>query len=259
MILTDDFVFLHNPKTGGTFVTEVLEHLLVPSGRQYVNQYKHGDASNIPLSHSLKPVITNVRNPFDHYASLFHFGYWINRQVESHLTYFDQGEMARRFPNYPYLTFPEFLNGVFDFGNQYLPVEMREVSSEVILGPLTVRMLQYSVPNCQPLLQQLAVDKDLAPLKRQVARTRFLHTESLNFDMYRWLGDLGFRDSEVSPVLFKAPVRPANTPNGEVLKFGHGQPRNHHWSEIIDDHSRKRILRQDWLFFQLFPEYSWVW
>ena len=114
MLITDQFVFLHMPKTGGTFVRHVLFRLhaarayplkrfLGQTGRrrkltQYVwlcaavviaklrfrDKYgrleyqrpKHGGWGKIPEPHRNKPVLATVRNPHDWYVSQYEFGWW---------------------------------------------------------------------------------------------------------------------------------------------------------------------------------------
>ncbi|MGB6012319.1 MAG: sulfotransferase family 2 domain-containing protein, partial [Desulfobacterales bacterium] len=91
-IITDDFVYIHYPKTGGTFVTHVLKRLY-----QYKKKYKllttflpkriqrrfhgfiqtdkkHGTCDEIPELHRNKPILATIRNPYDRYVSHYEFG-----------------------------------------------------------------------------------------------------------------------------------------------------------------------------------------
>ena len=111
MIITDDFVYIHQPKTGGTFVTDVLERLYQGApgragrGGTFLNTHKHGTCSDIPAAHLGKPILTTVRNPYDRYVSQYHFGWW-RRHPDA---YCGEEEMRARYPRYPELSFAEFV------------------------------------------------------------------------------------------------------------------------------------------------------
>jgi hypothetical protein len=256
MIIADDFVFLHPPKTGGSFVTEVLTDVYARQhGRRIVNLDKHGDIESVPREHRSKPQVTIVRNPFDYYSSTYQFGYWIDRQIEPSLALWNDVEMKSRFPTYPYLKFPEFLEGALEIGNKHLEPAHQELARTLRLGPHTIRMLQFSLRGYIPALETFGVTGDVGVLSSQIKPTRFLHTETLNKDMFDWLVDLGVPARLAAPVLAKPDIKPLNTPNGKVLKNGHGQNRTVHWSELFDERTRAAVVEYEWLFFSLFPEY----
>ena len=72
MILSTKFVFLHLPKTGGSFVRELLTHH-APSAWQLSLHDNHPTIRDIPSSHSQLPIFGLVRNPFDWYVSWYHY------------------------------------------------------------------------------------------------------------------------------------------------------------------------------------------
>jgi hypothetical protein len=101
MIFTDRFVYVHQPKTGGTFVTAVLFRLhdfrwtrwthlkstfrvnLAHRNRYgtfIYNNHKHGGRAAIPPEQRHKPVLATVRNPYDLYVSQYEFGWWKRRE-----------------------------------------------------------------------------------------------------------------------------------------------------------------------------------
>jgi hypothetical protein len=257
MIIADDFVFLHPPKTGGSFVTEVLMDVYASQhGRSITNLDKHGGVESIPREHRSKPRVTTVRNPFDYYASTYQFGYWIDREMEPWLTLWDDQEMRSRFPGYPYLTFSEFLEGALEVGHKHLAPSHQELARSLRLGPQTVRTLQFSLPDYIAALETFRVTGDLGELNSQVKLTRFLHTEMLNKDAFDWLVDLGIPACSAAQVLAKPNTKPMNTPDGVVLKNGHGQHRTAHWSEVFNERLKIAVEEREWLFFALFPEYQ---
>lgn len=69
MIVTDDLVYVHMPKTGGTFVTHALSQVHKLHPRKYGGltalQPKHGTCHDIPADHRHKTILSTIRNPFD--------------------------------------------------------------------------------------------------------------------------------------------------------------------------------------------------
>jgi hypothetical protein len=255
MIIGDSFVFLHPPKTGGSFVTEALTEIYADRfGHPILNVNKHGWTDHIPVEHRSKQIVTTIRNPFDYYASFYVFGYWINREVEHWPSFRNEEEARNQFPGYPYISFADFLQISFEIGYNHLAPQVQALANSLRLGPMTVIMLQYLTPDYSRLMEK-AVSGDVGALKRSVARTRILRTESLNQDTYDWLLQLGVPPALAEPALSKPKIQPMNTPDGVHLERGHGQPRQVHWSELFDARTKAVVMEREWLFFELFPEY----
>jgi hypothetical protein len=72
MILCSKFVFLHLPKTGGSFVRELLTHH-APAAWQVSLHDNHPTIRDIPVTHQHLPIFGLVRNPFDWYVSWYHY------------------------------------------------------------------------------------------------------------------------------------------------------------------------------------------
>jgi len=69
MIVTDKFVFVHLPRTGGTFVSEVIRKFF-PLAREIGH---HLPRELLPKEYSHLPVLGTVRNPWEFYVSLYHY------------------------------------------------------------------------------------------------------------------------------------------------------------------------------------------
>src|SRR4249920_1133486 len=67
MIVTDKFVFVHLPRSGGTFVSEVIGKFF-PSAHEIGY---HLPRSLLPKEYSHLPVLGAVRNPWDFYVSWY--------------------------------------------------------------------------------------------------------------------------------------------------------------------------------------------
>jgi hypothetical protein len=68
MIVTDNFVFVHFPRTGGTFITDVIIRFF-PSAREIGY---HLPRCLLPNEYSHLPVLGAVRNPWEFYVSWYH-------------------------------------------------------------------------------------------------------------------------------------------------------------------------------------------
>ena len=68
MLVTDKFVFVHLPRSGGTFVSEVIRKFF-PSAHEIGY---HLPRVLLPREYSHLPVLGGVRNPWEFYASWYH-------------------------------------------------------------------------------------------------------------------------------------------------------------------------------------------
>ena len=68
MIVTDKFVFVHLPRSGGTFVSEMIRTFF-PSAREIGY---HLPRTLLPRQYSHLPVLGAVRNPWEFYVSWYH-------------------------------------------------------------------------------------------------------------------------------------------------------------------------------------------
>ena len=69
MIVTDKFVFVHLPRTGGTFVSEVIRKFF-PSAHEIGH---HLPRELLPREYSHLPLLGTARNPWEFYVSLYHY------------------------------------------------------------------------------------------------------------------------------------------------------------------------------------------
>jgi hypothetical protein len=72
MLIHDRFVFLHLPKTGGTFIASALKRELPGSLTRGAPGRKHPGWEDIPEGLDDRPVLVYVRNPWDWYVSWYH-------------------------------------------------------------------------------------------------------------------------------------------------------------------------------------------
>ncbi len=75
MLVTDRFVFLHLPRSGGTFVSAVIRKFF-PSAHEIGY---HLPRVLLPQEYSHLPVLGGVRNPWEFYVSWYHHHHSSNR------------------------------------------------------------------------------------------------------------------------------------------------------------------------------------
>jgi hypothetical protein len=69
MLVTDKFVFLHLPRTGGTFVSHVITKYF-PSAREIGY---HLPRAALPREYAHLPLLGSIRNPWEFYVSWYHY------------------------------------------------------------------------------------------------------------------------------------------------------------------------------------------
>lgn len=77
MLVTDKFVFVHLPRSGGTFVYEVIRKFFPSAGEIGY----HLPRELLPREYSHLPVLGTVRNPWELYVSWYHHYHSDNRYL----------------------------------------------------------------------------------------------------------------------------------------------------------------------------------
>jgi hypothetical protein len=179
VLLADRLTYVHEPKTGGTFVNHVLGRLHggltdIPASRlrgpalrvgfaaasyypellrarwwkprpgesRYGRIYRwndHGTCSEIPAGRRSKPILATVRNPLETYVSLFHFGWWKRPEYLPVYRRF-LPEFDSRYPNFPDVSFREFLELLH--AGCVLPAS-RDLDDRAGVGYLTERFVRF--------------------------------------------------------------------------------------------------------------------
>ncbi len=262
MLISNRFCFIHYPKTGGTFVCEMLKRLLAPSrvGRLchdvarkfrvrfplypyvYVELPKHTFRRSIPQQHRLKPIVACVRHPIDLYVSHYRFGWW-HRFPES---YFDNVQLLlKHYPSFPQLSFTEFAACVREHG--LWSVRARDANMSPYDGWYSREFISCFASQPSHVLASGAdYDSLLEAMRRETKSVRFLRMESLNQDLMQALSELGYDRTELSFIEDHGriyPGKPTRSP---------GESWRQHCSREVAD----RILGSERLILDLFPEYG---
>jgi hypothetical protein len=260
MLLTDDFVYVHMPKTGGTFVTEVISQLyereseeppsrpgpLRPLRRRRKRTFsetrKHGTCSEIPKPYRRKTILATVRNPYDRYVSEYEFGWW-RTHPDAWNGIADRAKGI--YPSYPDLSFEEFV----DMANTLFPLlKNSHFDSGWSIGYQTEIFVRYFMRDPGRVFP--AIDQDYLDSQRYrddlFGRLHFIRTGNLNRELYGFLRQVGFTRREVGFVLEMDKVHP---PEG-------GRTEDKLWMEYYTPDLRREIRTKERLLFELFPEFD---
>ena len=241
MILCDDFVFVHYPKTGGTFVTDVLSRVFAALGKSFVDTNKHGTCAEIPPAYAGVPMCSCIRNPYDVKVSQFKFEEWITKAPPEGLV-----EAKKRFHHFPALSFQEFLQAI----DLMSPAYLRNVAINPFaasLGQHTHRFMRTFFRDYQETVKNL--DEAFvarAPLQEHMYPVRFFRTHRLNQDLHAFLLERGYPREHIDFILTERKI----LPKGGTRKEGD------HWSRFYTPELMAWVRRRERLIFRLFPEFD---
>jgi Sulfotransferase family len=246
MLITPDFVFIHMPKTGGTFVTEMLR--LVYGVRAVETGRKHATCEEIPAADREKPILSVIRSPFDRYVSQYHYGWWRTHPQE----YCDPAKILQQFPTYPQLDFNDFVV----VANRYFVNVHRGVSNgyespklppDLSLGWHSEQFIRFFCRDPHRAFASITEhDLEQGRLKTFEYPVEFLRTETLNRDLAGYL-----QRYDVDPDL----LRTVRTHHAVMPEQAHETRARPHAREYFDRALSDFVLRKETLLFNRFPEY----
>ena len=262
MIFTEKFVYVHEPKTGGTFVTSALFRLyglrwtplvrlrnaLLGEARAAHPRYgalvhdsnKHGFCRHIPAAHRGKPVLATVRNPFDLYVSQYEFGWWKRREFLPF--YRAVPGFEKLYPRFPELTFAEYVG----LTNAAFPVFADGRGER--RGLLTEQFFKYYFREPEEAFARLA-DEDCAASRRcraDMFGLHFVRTDQLNRGLYDFLVRVCYADEDVRFVVEMEKVLPQGRGRGAAQK----------WERYYTPELKREVRERERFLFALFPEFD---
>jgi len=250
MILTPDFVYIHYPKTGGTFVTHVLSRVYGGRDGGFLDADKHATCSQIPEEHRGKPIVSCLRNPFERYVSQYRFGWW---KLHPDL-YCGAEEMRRLYPHYPDIAFAEFVhlaNAKFLNCYQMRPTGFvnRNFPPGREPGWHTEQFVRFFFRDPREAFARL----DEAALgrgdfRRDLYPVHFLPVDRLNDALYELLLGLGHPAADIGFIRSAEKVFPAEG----------GREPGDRWQRYYTPEIRDYIRTRERLLFELFPQYEMI-
>lgn len=250
MLITDKFVFIHQPKCGGTFVTEVLKRIHSKHGTAggvgplidtAVDGTKHRDCRGIPSEHRHKSILAVRRNPYDRYVSQYHFKWWVGREAGFGL---DLGELKRKYAHYPEITLAEFIEIMS--ARQHLP-ENPEIRLTERLGWHSAQFVHLYFKNPAQIAGRInGGDGAGIDYEQEMFPVRFLRADALNHDLHDYLADVGYPARAIKFIHKWGRVQP---PEGTSRK-------EYHWQRSYTPELKEYVRRRENLLFSRFPDFD---
>lgn len=248
MLVTTKFVYIHMPKTGGTFVRQVLNRLFRQDNggidELLLEGQKHARFSDIPNSHREKPVALSVRNPYDHYVSFYEYGWWKSYPDDT----FDERKMRRLFPCYPEISFAQYLAAVHNWdllNPRYVKPEIASLFVKSNLGPLTLDYIRFMFRDPYKAIRNLDYYTRIATAIEQLPLFKPLRTEHLNVDLFEFLIDMGFCRDGIEFILDL----------GKILPNGSKRCPTKAWQSYYTPELRHLVREKERFVFDLFFPY----
>lgn len=254
IVLSPRFVFLHLPKTGGSFASKMLAGVLRPRnfperllrrwfGKHYIFTNQHGTRREIPEGWRHLPVLSIVRNPYDRYVSEYFFGRWKLMRNE----WVDWEGIRRDYPRFPDLSFPEFVE--IATGRLAL-LRQPDHRPEDRFGRYSEQFVDFFWRD--PEKAYPAMDDAWMAARgweAELEGVRFLHQDSLNRELHDYLREAGYPERRVAFILDHGKIQPkAGAPST--------RPQDRHWSTWYTGEARAMVRHRDRLLFSIFPEYD---
>ncbi len=198
----------------------------------------HSGIRGIPPEHGGKKIISCIRNPYDHYVSMYEFPYWKKDFPV------DINEILKLFPDYPDLSFKDFLNFI---NNICIKPERRMIQSKLDIGHLTFKFIKMYFNNSAEIFQKIGRNNpDHAGRKLDMPDIIFLHAENLNLELYQSLLGFGYREEDIAFILDEKKIYPGNSKRKAEQKWG-----SYYTEELLE-----YVKRRERYLFGLFPEYG---
>lgn len=242
MIVTNDLVYVHMPKTGGTFVTHALTelHKTYPDkyGRLREIKPKHGTCHDIPEGQRHKTVLSTIRNPFDWYVSQYEFAWWkrtfeyppetsptpVGAAIERALAGFQE-----RHKHFPDLSFGEFIELCVESADVY----NSELGSDIGLYSHGVLRFYFRDPAgaAVALADVLGVNRQ-CPAMFDVD---FIATDRVGEQLCNYLVERGYEAGDVEFIRGL----------GRILPMGRGRHEGQPWEDYYDEALMSLVMKMD--------------
>lgn len=266
MIITDRFVYVHEPKTGGTFVTSALMRVhgvawtrwfqlmttlrveqarRGPLGTFVYHNHKHGTCNDTPEAYRDRPFLATIRHPLDLLVSEFAFGWWKRRDMRVH--YARVPDFDRRFPRFPDLTFAEYASLAHAAFRADLDVPLPAEGP----GPLTERFVRYYCQHPHEVIARLRqAPGDVEAVRRDLHQVTFLFTHDLNEQLHRYLAQVGYPPEAIAFIETMERVLPGG--RGRGVASGDAAAWERHYTPALAETVRAR----ESVLFALFQEFG---
>lgn len=205
MIVTSQFVVLNLPKTGSSFVREVLkaiykkrrwrwgadrmlkEYMLPRLGGAVPGVDQHGTFRQIPARFRHLPVVAAVRNPYSKLLSAYEYRWWAQHPL------LPREQIDRHFPHFPDLSLEEFVQ-LWDLS----AVQRLGGSNPLGTGRQTIQFCNFFFRDPDKAIASLSDPYvESGAFKDDMVNVTFLRQEHLREDLAAFLRRFGFSPEEL--------------------------------------------------------------
>jgi hypothetical protein len=268
MLITDQFVYIHQSKTGGTFVTKTVQRIHESRGenaqtisapesgtswkyrlkkrvrrQRFPNAHilllqhhgnQHGKLHEVPKQFLDRPIIGTIRNPYDRYVSQYEFLYWKNNPNAV-----KKGK--EMYAHFPELSFEEFLH----FREHLQLINNREWVVDDSIGFQTIEFLHYYGLGFPEILADAEALRKIKGVE-DISPVHFIATHQLNQNLYDFLLSVGYPQNEIAFILGAEKIFP---------KEGGRKPEQK-WEKYYTQELKQYVRQKEWLLFELFPQFD---
>ena len=233
MILADRFVYIHYPKTGGTFVSAMLHKL--HAGKGYKTRLtrllgvtfgkagggvidtdpyaaypkKHAGCHQIPVSFRAKPILSTIRNPYDLYVSMYEYGWW--KTHPEHLAG-DVSKLLDCYPHYPEISFNDYVAIANNW--EFQELKSPNLEPDKLLGRITLgfmfRFFKKPLPKILATIDETYIASQ--KYREDMFPVHFLKTDRLNQELFEFLANVGYDAKKVKFIIEHDKIVPPTAP-----------------------------------------------
>ena len=259
MFINEKFIFLHIPKTGGTFVQfhlrkiyaktlfRKLAHslrskygIVLPFMRyNYLELPKHTLRREMNNLEENIPIILCIRNPFDVFISQYKFRWW---QKFPDKWFADPQQVVARFGEISRFNFETFVRATLAYSHW----TEKAPSTRKLLGPLSAEWIRYFARDPSSCISCISDDELENRVRAELASMTLLRTETLAEDFCNFLRPLGICPAALENIMSSNAIFP-----GPQTRFSEDRKELYFTAELT-----KELLEAEWLLFRLFPDYQ---
>ncbi len=228
MIYSSQFIFVHMPKTGGTFVTDCMKKLNHSGKLTQLSSFalkrwycrdrfykvrgvlKHGCVSEIPQEYQGLPIVGCIRSPEAWYSSNYRFAWW-RRHPERYL-----GVEAH--PSFPDLSFRDYLSLSSSI---WISSDLPDLVPPYPAGRYTLLLIKWFSPDPRKFLKRVNGPIKCEHLVDEIGNILWLNCSSLNNDLYRLLREFKWPDEKIDFIRGRSAVLPSLDPRNHGAEIRH--------------------------------------
>jgi hypothetical protein len=211
--------------------------------QEFSGKLKHAGVRKIPAEFQHLPVVTNVRNVFEHYVSRYTFRWWAEPKHARKVFYLEK--VLEKFPTFPDLSFSEFLDLFNEWSfRRNMPPKKVETLTRYNIGYNSWCLVRLTTNKPLSLIRKVD-DMDIETINAQFKRIRFLRTENLNGDLYNLMKEFVAEKEQIGSILNAPPILP---------KRGGRAFQKATWDSYFGERDTALVKQKDHLYFRLFPD-----